>query len=138
PDAENGQLVYNGAGTTDPATGTRVMAKYHINSKNFEYGYITPNDHWDNYWRHGPNAALGWDQNLTGSGDGAKTLGQELANSQAFAHCQVKKVFQAVCLRPPVDSTDRLQIDTITNSFKNSGYNLKRVFAETALYCKGD
>ena len=33
-------------------------------------------------------------------------LGEELANSDAFASCQVKKVFRAVCLREPEDADD--------------------------------
>ena len=138
PDGESGTLVYNTIGMTDPDTGTRVKAKYHINSTNFEYGYVTPDDRWDNYWRNGQNRLLGWDDSLPGGGNGAKTMGQELAHSDAFAECQVKKVFKNVCLRSPVDSTDRSQISTMVNSFRNSGYNLKQVFAESAVYCMGD
>lgn len=138
PDGEFGTLVYNTIGMTDPDTGTRVKAKYHINSTNFEYGYVTPDDRWDNYWRNGQNRLLGWDESLPGGGNGAKTMGQELAHSDAFAECQVKKVFKNVCLRSPVDSTDRSQISTMVNSFRNSGYNLKQVFAESAVYCMGD
>lgn len=136
PEGLNGALDYNSSGDTDTATGTRVKAKYHINNANFPYGYVTPNDHWDNYWRSGPNAVLGWDSGLSGSGDGAKSMGQELANSAAFAQCQVEKVFRSVCLREPGDSNDRAHITATTTSF-SSGYNLKQVFADTANYCKG-
>jgi hypothetical protein len=114
----------------------RVKAKYHINSANFPYGFITPDDQWDNYWRSGPNANLGWDGGLSGEGDGAKSMGQELAHSQAFAQCQVEKVFNTVCLREPGDAADRTHIANTTTSF-TSNYNLKQVFAETANYCKG-
>ncbi len=140
PDAENGQLVYSDVGMIDPDTGTRVQKKYHINASNFKYGYQTPDDRWDNYWRNGPNALLGWDtqnQGLPASGNGAKSLGVELANSEAFASCQVKKVFKTVCLREPID-TDLTKFGDIVSSFKTSNYNLKQVFAETADYCKGD
>ena len=44
----------------DPETGTRVVAKYHINSGNFSPGYVTPDNRWTNYWRSGINARLGW------------------------------------------------------------------------------
>lgn len=115
-----------------------VAAKYHINASNFEWGYVTPNDHWDNYWRQGQNAYLGWDAGLPGSGAGAKSLGQELANSEAFAKCQVEKVFKAVCLRAPADSSDRAQISTMVSNFKGNGYRLKQTFAESAVYCMGD
>jgi hypothetical protein len=74
---------------------------------------------------------------LPGQGNGAKSLGEELAGTQAFAECQVKKVFKAVCLRDPVDANDRMQVDTMTNTFRGA-YNLKQVFAESAGYCMGD
>jgi len=138
PDGINGRLVYNDVGMTDPATGTRVQAKYLINSDNFKYGYITTSDRWDNYWRAGPNAALGWDAALSGGGTGAKSMGMELANSDAFARCQVKKVFKTVCLRNPGNSSDYSKIDAMVSSFKGSGYKLKQVFGEAAAYCMGD
>ena len=138
PDGQNGRMVYNDVGMLDAFTGSRVQKKYRINANNFEFGYITEDDRWDNYWRMGQNQLLGWDNGLSGSGSGAKSMGQELAHSEAFASCQVKKVFKAVCLRNPVDATDRTQLDQITNSFQASGYKLKQVFAETAAYCMGD
>ncbi len=138
PDGLLGRMVYNDIGMIDTFTGTRVQKKYRINATNFEYGYITENDRWDNYWRQGQNQLLGWDGSLSGSGNGAKSMGQELAHSEAFASCQVKKVFKAVCLRNPVDSVDRNQIDIITASFQSSGYRLKQVFAESAAYCMGE
>lgn len=138
PTGENGQMVYNDAGETDPSTGTRVQAKYHINSTTFPYGFVTPDDSWNNYWRQGVNSLLGWDSTLPGNGNGAKSLGQELAYSRAFADYQVTKVFNAVCLREPGNSSDRTQVTTMTDSFIANGYNLKRVFAEAALFCMGD
>ncbi|SMF62630.1 hypothetical protein SAMN02745866_04021 [Alteromonadaceae bacterium Bs31] len=134
---ENGQISYNAAGTSDPETGTRVKAKYHINSATFPGGYVTPNDNWENYWRKGQNQVLGWDAQLPGSGSGARSMLQELAHTEAFASCQVKKVFQAVCLREPGDADDRAAITSMVSSFKNTTYNIKQVFAESADYCKG-
>ena len=138
PDAENGQLSYNTASDTDPFTNSRVKRKYRINANNFEYGYITQNDNWTNYWRLGPNANLGWSTTHTGTGSGAKSMGEELANSHAFAQCQVKKVFQTMCLREPTSNNDNNEIERITDVFITDNYSMKRVFAETALYCKGD
>ena len=138
PEGNNGQLVYNDVGMLDPKTGSRVQAKYHINASNFKPGYVTPDDHWDNYWRKGPNRRLGWSASLPGSGDGAKTLGEELANSDAFAQCQVTKVFQTICLRRPQDANDRAQVATLVSNFKSTGYDLKQVFARSAVYCMGD
>ena len=90
--ATTGQIVYT-AGQTQP--------KYHINNTNFPQGFNTPDDSWDNRWRTGPNQILGWSAALPGSGSGAKSLGQELASSQAFASCQVTRVFKTVCFRAP-------------------------------------
>jgi hypothetical protein len=115
-----------------------VQPKYFINADTFKYGYVTPDDRWDNYWRQGQNALLGWDQGLAGTGNGAKSLGLELANSDAFARCQVQKVFHTVCLREPGNSSDRSEIDTITASFKADNYNMKTAFAEAAVYCMGN
>jgi hypothetical protein len=128
-DAAAGRLLY---------TAGQVQPKYLINPDNFKPGYVTPDDRWDNYWRHGQNRLLGWSDSLPGSGTGAASLGNELANSDAFARCQVQKVFRNVCLRDPVDGNDRAQVESMVSSFRGNGYRLKRVFAEAAVYCRGD
>ena len=124
---DGGQLVY---------TPGSVRPKYLINADTFKYGYITPDDHWDNYWRYGPNSALGWDASLPGNGTGAKSLGRELASSEAFATCQVQKVYKTVCLRDPA-AADAVVLDDMVTTFK-SNYNLKTVFAKAAVACMGD
>jgi hypothetical protein len=124
-----GQIVY---------TAGQVQPKYFINNTNFPQGYVTPDDHWDNRWRSGVNSLLGWDANQTGSGQGAKSLGQELAGSQAFASCQVTRVFKYVCFRAPSNAADRTQVATMVASFKSSNYSLRQVFADAAVYCMGN
>ncbi len=131
-DPDTGQLEYNTG--NDPETGNRVQPKFLQNATVFPYGYITPNDNWDNYWREGPNSVLGWDAALPGSGAGAKSMGAELAQTEAFASCQVKKVFRSVCLHEPSGT----QISSMTSNFKNSGYKLKSVFADAVSYCMGN
>ncbi len=138
PEGERGRLVYNDEGATDPETGSRVVAKYHINENNFPAGYVTPDDRWSNYWRTGRNRSLGWDETLPAEGAGAKSLGRELAGSEAFASCQAKKVFEAVCLRSPSNQADVDHVETMANSFRSSGYRLKQSFAEAATFCMGD
>ncbi len=113
-----------------------VQPKYFNNDTTFPDGFVTPDDSWHNHWRKGQNAVIGWDQTLPGQGTGAKSLGAELAATEAFAQCQVKKVFKAVCLRDPVDTNDHNQVATMTNSFKGA-YNLKQTFAQAAGYCMG-
>jgi hypothetical protein len=115
-----------------------VNSKYFNNDTTFPDGFVTPNDSWHNHWRQGQNAVIGWSQALPGEGVGAKSLGEELAATDAFAQCQVKKVFKAVCLRDPVDASDRTRVGQITSTFRSNNYNLKQVFAETAGYCMGN
>ena len=124
-----GQIVY---------TAGQVQPKYFINNTNFPFGYVTPDDHWDNRFRAGVNSLLGWDPNQTGSGQGAKSLGQELGGSQAFANCQVTRVFKYVCFRAPSNAADRTQVATMIASFKSSNYSLRQVFADAAVYCMGN
>jgi hypothetical protein len=128
-DEINGNIEY---------TNGVVQPKYFNNEDNFPFGYVTTDDSWLNYWRSGQNEFLGWDTTLPGSGNGAKSLGMELGNSDAFASCQVKKVFKAVCLREPENIADRTQIATMVGTFKAGGlYSMKRVFADAAVYCMG-
>jgi len=138
PQGTSGAITYNRSSDINAVTGTRVTTKYHHNATSFPFGFVTLNDDWQNYWRQGINQKLGWDINLPGKGSGMKSLGKELANSQAFAQCQVKKVFKAVCLRDAESSADLTQIRTTTTSFKQNAYQLKQVFAEVGAYCMGD
>jgi hypothetical protein len=125
---DNGALVYT------PGT---VVGKYFHNNSDFAPGYITPDDHWENRWRTGQNSLMGWNASLPGSGQGAKSLGAEIGASTQFAQCQVQKVFQQVCLRPPSTAADQSTFNTIVNQFQQ-GYDLKQVFAATAVYCMGN
>ncbi len=128
-DATSGRELY---------TAGAVQPKYLINSDNFKTGYVTTDDHWNNYWRKGANQVLGFDGALMGSGTGAKSMGQELAHSDAFAQCQVEKVFRAMCFRDPGNAQDRQAVSTIKGNFKNGGYKMKQVFADAAIYCMGN
>ena len=127
-------------------TAGAVNDKYYNNDLNFPPGYRTPDDHWDNYWRAGQNSYLFTDSAGVASpgpssGDGAQSLGVELGNSEAFAQCQVKKVFKAVCLREPdlgdPLSGDSARFNAIVSTFKGTGYRMKQVFADTAVHCMG-
>lgn len=122
-----GYLVY---------TPGRVQPKYDINHDHFAEGYITTDDRWDNYWREGPDTAIfGWAA-TGGSGNGAQSMGYELANSEVFAMCSVKKVFKLVCLRDP-STADQSAFGAMLGNFKNT-HNLKHTFAEAADYCSGN
>lgn len=134
-----GRMVY---------TSGLVQPKYLINAASFPAGYVTPNDHWTNYWRLGDNSGrVGWRNPAENSGsvdlainsaysegDGVASLGRELANTDAFSWCQVKKVFRSVCAREPRQDMDRQAVNGFVSSF-NQQHSIKRVFAEVAAYC---
>ncbi|MCP4765968.1 MAG: hypothetical protein GY875_06815 [Gammaproteobacteria bacterium] len=134
-------------------TDGAVSEKHNINASNFEHGYITDDDSWINYWRNGPNSILGnrpgdadsgWghpaevlDNKGNATGKGAKSLGIELANSKAFAQCQVDKVFKAVCLRDAnVFEVDRDARDDFVTDFSGGGYKMREVFTDVAAHCR--
>ncbi len=135
---ERGRLIY---------TPGQVQPKHLINDGNFRDGFVTTNDHWINYWRTGPNAQkIGWSDTVQSAppdeainpayseGNGMSSLGEELADTEAFAYCQVKKTFKKVCLRDPQETLDGTAFETIVDQFK-SGYDMKQVFIDVAVHC---
>jgi hypothetical protein len=126
-DATAGRTVY---------TPSTVQPKFVKAAATFPFGFETTGDSWINYWRTGPNAFVGW--RGTGSGSGAKSLGMELAQTRQFSTCQVRNVFEKVCYRAPNGAADLQAVETIANSFEANNRSLKRVFAETAVYCMGN
>lgn len=144
-DPDTGQLAYDSATPLQESTINPNYPdgrhKYLINENNFKYGFATVDDSWVNYWRKGQNASLGWDSGLPGAGSGAKALGEELAETDAFASCQAKKVFRTVCLRDPVGvnaqgENDSDALAAMVTGFKSRG-SMKDLFAEAAVHCMG-
>ena len=121
---------------------SRVVPKYVQNFANFPFGYFTTDNSWINYWRTGPNVKLGWDNGAqtvqeptksdpnNGLGSAAQ-LGKELANTNAFARCQVIKVYRQVCLKDPSEGT----LTSIVGDFTGSSYNMLKVFSDAAVDC---
>ncbi len=128
-DEDTQQLVY---------TADAVQAKYLQDAGTFRFGYETADDSWINYWREGRNAFVGWDPAGSSEGRGAKSLGRELAMTRQFSECQVKKAFEKVCHRKPNGPADSQAVETIADAFEANNRSMKRVFAETAVYCMGE
>src|ERR1044072_5130745 len=105
-DFDNGTAEAPGTMRLVYTPGT-VQPKYFNNDTNFAPGFRTPDDHWENRWRRCQNSRLDWDQGLPGTGDGAKSMGEELANSTAFAQCQVEKVLKTGGFRAPGNAAER-------------------------------
>ena len=61
-----------------------------------------------------------------------------MAESRAFAVCQVEKVFEQVCFRQPRDATEVQLVRDIATDFENSTYRMKTVFARVAVHCMGN
>jgi len=136
-DFDNGTAEVPGTMRLVYTPGT-VQSKYFNNDTNFAPGFRTPDAKWENRWRKGQNSLLGWNTSLPGSGDGAKSMGQELANSEAFAQCQVEKVFKTVCFRAPGNAADRTKVGQLLTIYQGNGHHLKEVFAEAAVRCMGE
>jgi hypothetical protein len=136
-DFDNGSAEAPGSMRLVYTPGT-VQPKYFNNATNFAPGFVTPDDAWENRWRKGQNKlVLDFSAALPGRGTGAKSMGAELANSTAFAQCQVEKVFKTVCFRAPGNALDHAKVRDMTTNFRANGYQLKRVFAEAAVHCMG-
>ena len=119
-------------------TADVVQPKYLNDAGVFPFGFATSNDAWINYWRTGPNQFVGWNAAGGGSGNGAKSLGTELAQTRQFAECQVKRVFEKVCYRAPNGPMDEQAVENIATIFEANNRSMQRVFAETAVYCMGN
>jgi hypothetical protein len=124
-------------------TPGQVQPKYLINSDNFKPGYVTPDDAWENRMHTLPGRndsnVLGWDTQRPGRGNGAKSLGEELAYSRAFAECQAEKVFRKVCFHEPSSSGEAQAVKDIGADFMmGGGGSMRRVFAKVAAQCAGN
>ena len=146
-------LTYNTHIHHDPDNG--VLHKFLINAGNFPQGYVTHDDSWENYWREGKNAELGWGEatlsaptgaqppkvvppaGVTNTGNGPTTLGEEVASTSAFSICQVERVYRDVCKHEPTDANSA-DLKTLQNDFMTNGFNMKSVFIKTAAMCAGD
>ena len=117
-------------------TPGQVQAKYARDAQVFPLGFATLGDSWVNYWRTGPNAHVGW--NGPGSGMGAKSFGQEIAQTRRFAECQTTKVFEKVCYRTPNGTADLTAVQTFADNFQANNHNMRSLFAEVAVHCMGE
>jgi hypothetical protein len=72
------------------------------------------------------------------SGFGPQSLGREVAESRAFSVCQVEKVFEHICFRPPRDESEVERVREIADAFEASNYRMKTVFAQVAVHCMGE
>lgn len=102
----------------------------------YSAGHRTVDDSWNNLW------ALPGSQNQTrlnfkgsASGNGAKSLNQMLARSEGFANCMAKKVFELVCMKEPINTDDKVFVQSQARAFEAGGYKMKDLIVKTSVGC---
>ena len=102
----------------------------------YSAGKRTANDSWENLW------ALAGSQNQKKlnfrgptSGNGAKSLNEMFARSEGFSNCMVKKVFELVCMKEPVNTDDKATVAANARAFENTGYKMKDLIVKTSVGC---
>ena len=105
-------------------------------------GHRPENDSFVNLWTEGQNAALGWRDgdgevlyHDKAKGSGAKAWGKMMAESKAFSSCMAKQVYEHVCFIKPESDAAQKVTDSLRTDFENSDYNMRKLFASTAVAC---
>ena len=125
---------WNDTTTSLTYSAGQVREKMTRNSSEFPAGYQTTDDSWMNNWIEGQNAKLGW-MGAT-EGTGAKSYGEMLTNTEAFASCLAKRAFEVVCLHKPGHAAEDKAVEEIASNLKKDGsFNYKNAFAEAAAVC---
>lgn len=125
-DYSNGKVIY---------TPGKVVTKMNHNVV-FNEGFVTQSDSWINLWTQGQNSKLGWGS-IT-SGEGVKSFGMMLANTEAFHSCMAKQVYEKVCFKKAGSAADLARVEKLTAAYKASNYNMKRLFVRASIECMGD
>jgi hypothetical protein len=102
----------------------------------FTEGFVTSNNSWKNLWLQGQNATLGWGGTV--EGEGARSLGEMFANTEAFHSCMAKQAYEKVCMKSASSSTDKSRVKELTASYKSSNFNMKSLFINASLTCLED
>lgn len=96
-------------------------------------GHRPEDDSFVNLWAEGQNAALGWRGETKGKG--ARAWGKMMAESKAFSSCMAKQVYEQVCFVKPVSDAEQKLTASLSADFENNNYNMRRLFAATAVAC---
>jgi hypothetical protein len=105
-----------------------IVAKMNANNMVYAGGYTTVNDSWVNHATRGNNAtSLNW-RGPASTGNGVKSFGELLANSQRFSQCMAKRVFDSVCKRTLSADDQQLLFIKLGNRWESSGYKMRKLF----------
>ena len=94
---------------------------------------INANDAFRNLWTEGQNEVLGWRGKA--SGNGAREWGMMIAASQAFSQCMATHVYENVCFNKPESDKEMRARDALAQNFETEQYNMRKLFADTAVAC---
>ena len=106
------------------------LRKYFNNNTTFPYGYITMNDHWDNYWRHGPNACSAGIRRACRAP--ATAPSRWAWNSPTRKHspsARSKKCSRTFACARRQTRLIAIRSSSMVSDFQSDGYNLRNVFA---------
>lgn len=115
----------------------QVEGKMNKNSQVFPSGHTVTDDSWINTWHQGQNAFIGWPS--TTSGNGARSLGTMLTQTDAFGKCMAQRSFKMVCAKEAQTQAEKDFIDTNAAAFMGvDNFNMKTLIAKTATGCMGE
>ena len=114
-----------------------VQPKYFNNDETFADGFVTPDDSWNNHWRQGQNALIGWSSGAAGLGQRRK-----VARAGARGHTRVRAVPGHESVQGRVLARarrcDRPRAGRRDDDELQRRLRLRPVFAESAKYCMGN
>ncbi|SMF28886.1 hypothetical protein [Pseudobacteriovorax antillogorgiicola] len=117
--------------------GATPVAKVNRNNDTFPNGAVVEDDAWQNIWLEGTNAGLGWSKEIT-SGNGPKSWGQAMSETEMFPECMAERVYEVVCLRDSSTNKAKADISSLAGQFVQDGYNMKALFMNAAVTCGED
>jgi hypothetical protein len=138
--AEGSEVTLTEASGYEEKLRCAVVKKYMNNKHTYPQGYIVKNDHWKNFWTGGNNARVGWPaaRGEVIEGEGPKDLGIMMTSTRQFPVCMAQQVMKHVCLAKDFENAImRDRVKRLADGFVKDGFNMKRLFAETAATCMG-
>lgn len=139
--AEGAEVALTDSSTYEQKLQCAVVKKFLNNKETYPSGYVVTSDKWMNQWTDNNNARAGWPVKKGDKvfGHGPKQFGMMIAQSKAFPKCMAKRALQSVCFVTDFDNqVVKDKWARLTESFVESGYKMKGLFAETAAVCAGD
>lgn len=117
-----------------------IVAKYQRNNTTYRDGYrpdllpsIPERATWVNYFTENQNARLGWRGPTRGVN--VREFGLMISNSDAFANCLARNVWQDVCRRPMSDQELKTELGPIVaRGLRQSGFRLHRLYEVVAAH----